>query len=88
MSASEKNEDRVFLTSAEILEEINSIAKGLGLRLAGLSEEDKHKKRTAQLIALGALWNKFLKEAAADDAARYAEIAADLGRRMDVTWAS
>ena len=88
MSDDKQNKERVFLSSVEILEEINCIANGLGLRISGLSEDEKHKRRTAQLIALGALWNKFLKEAAADDAVRYAEIAADLARRMNVTWAS
>jgi len=84
MSKPTKNEVKLFISSAEILEELNGIANALSLRVAGLTEEEKSKKRTAQLIAVGALWYRFLKECDNTEASRYTDIAVDLGRRIDV----
>ncbi len=85
MSKGPKTEVQLYLSGNEILEEINGIATSLHLRVVGLSDEAKERKRTAQLIALGALWNKFLKEAKQEEVTRYVEVAEDLARRIDIT---
>lgn len=75
----------IVVTANDILTEVNGIALALNLRLAGLDEDQKRTTRSAQLIAMGALWMKFLTEAGETDAASCTEVAEELSRKLTLT---
>lgn len=65
----------------EILEEMNAVSAFTGARVQGLTDDGAERKKTAQIIALGALWIRWLSANNEQSSTKFAALAHEVAAR-------